>query len=70
MSYYQGGVKEKVRLNDVCNVLCEMLYESDYNDVQTVTYSFDTIENFLEEFCKRINGFQTRWKKWKERKTF
>ena len=47
--------EEKVRLNDVCNVLCEMLYESDYNDVPTVTSSFDTIENFLEEFCKRIN---------------
>lgn len=47
--------EKKVRLNDVCNVLCEMLYESDYNDIPTVTSSFDTIENFLEEFCKRIN---------------
>lgn len=47
--------EKKVRLNDVCNVLCEMLYESDYNDVPTVISSFDTLEDFLEEFCKRIN---------------
>jgi hypothetical protein len=46
--------EKKVRLNDVCNVLCEMLYESDYNDVPTVTSSFETIEDFLEEFTKRI----------------
>jgi hypothetical protein len=46
--------EKKVRLNDVCNVLCEMLYISEYDDKPTVTSSFRTIEDFLEEFTKRI----------------
>lgn len=47
--------EKKVRISDVCNTLCEMLYISDYIDEPTVTCSFSTIEEFLEEFCKRIN---------------
>lgn len=46
--------EKKVRINDVCNVLCEMLYISEYDDNIKVTSSFSTIEDFLEEFCKRI----------------
>ena len=47
--------EKKVRINDVCNILCEMLYIPEYDDNPTVTSSFSTIEEFLEEFCKRIN---------------
>lgn len=47
--------EKEVRINDVCNILCEMLYVSEYDDNPTVTSSFSTIEDFLEEFCKRIN---------------
>lgn len=46
--------EKKVRLNDACNVLCEMLYISEYDNNIKVTSSFSTIEDFLEEFCKRI----------------
>lgn len=46
--------EKKIRINDVCNVLCEMLYISEYDDKPTVTSSFRTIEDFLEEFSKRI----------------
>jgi len=43
-----------ITVTDVCNLLCEMLYVSDWNDHPIVVSSYETIEEFLDDFRKRI----------------